>query len=141
MHIHQGEPHRFNITIYVLQECVTDSEESGDEAHSGILNNVKSVDEEEKWMTVHSDKFRISRPDELDGVAEKWTTIRNQPDKSDQSDDSDEKVVIPNRPERADSILEEEARLKEIRRIQEERYMYWKNLNFLLDLRSKIQFF
>ncbi|XP_071160172.1 WD repeat-containing protein 44-like [Mytilus edulis] len=104
-----------------FSECVTDSEESGDEAHSGILNNVKSVDEEEKWMTVHSDKFRISRPDELDGVAEKWTTIRNQPDKSDQSDDSDEKVVIPNRPERADSILEEEARLKEIRRIQEER--------------------
>ncbi|VDI59749.1 WD repeat-containing protein 44 [Mytilus galloprovincialis] len=104
-----------------FSECVTDSEESGDEADSGILNNVKSVDEEEKWMTVHSDKFRISRPDELDGVAEKWTTIRNQPDKSDQSDDSDEKVVIPNRPERADSILEEEARLKEIRRIQEDR--------------------
>ncbi|CAC5398554.1 WDR44 [Mytilus coruscus] len=104
-----------------FSECVTDSEESADEVDSGILNNLKSVDEEEKWMTVHSDKFKISESDELDGAAEKWTTIRNQPDKSDQSDDSDDKVVIPNRPERADSILEEEARLKEIRRIQEDR--------------------
>ncbi|XP_063428842.1 WD repeat-containing protein 44-like [Mytilus trossulus] len=104
-----------------FSECVSDSEESADDGDTGILNNAKAVDEEEKWMTVHSDKFRISRPDELDGAAEKWTTIRNPPDKSDQSDDSDEKVVIPNRPERADSILEEEARLKEIRRIQEER--------------------
>ncbi|XP_052104582.1 WD repeat-containing protein 44-like [Mytilus californianus] len=104
-----------------FSECVTDSEESADEVDSGILNNLKSVDEEEKWMTVHSDKFKISKLDELDGTAEKWTTIRNQPDKSDQSDDSDDKVVIPNRPERADSILEEEARLKEIRRIQEDR--------------------
>lgn len=73
-------------------------------------------------MTVRSDGFKI-KTDRQDENVDKWTTIKNQPDHDELSDDSDDKVVIRTRPERADSILEEEIKLKEIRRMQEERYI------------------
>ena len=79
-------------------------------------------------MTVRGDRFKPPTSDDSGDEEEKWMTIRNNPSKSDSSDDSDEKIVVHNRPERTDSILEEEARLRELKRVQEERYSYMGNL-------------
>ena len=80
-------------------------------------------DLEEKWMTVHSDKFKLQKSDDSDENVEKWTTMRSPPNKSDIPEDLEEDVVITSRPERVDSIQEEESRLREMKRILEEKYV------------------
>lgn len=98
-------------------EGYSDSESESDgviDTDNGIPRHLKSLDDtEEKWMTVQSS--RSPGTDKSNEKDEKWTTLRNQPDKS------ESELVIRNRPERVDSLHEEESRLRELKRIQEER--------------------
>ena len=74
-------------------------------------------------MTVHSDKFKLQKSDDSGENVEKWTTMRSPPNKSDLPEDLEDDVVITSRVDRVDSIQEEESRLREIKRILEEKYV------------------
>lgn len=74
-------------------------------------------------MTVHSDKFKLQKSNDLDEDVEKWTTMRSPPNKSDLPEDLEDDVVITSRVERVDSIQEEESRLREMKKILEEKYV------------------
>ena len=110
--------------ITILQGPDSDTEASDDDNGSTTQHNLKSTEYlEEKWMTVHSDKFKLQKSDDSGENVEKWTTMRSPPNKSDLPEDLEDEVVITSRVERVDSIQEEESRLREIKRILEEKYV------------------
>ena len=110
--------------ITILQGPDSDTEASDDDNGSTTQHNLKSTEDlEEKWMTVHSDKFKLQKSDDSGENVEKWTTMRSPPNKSDLPEDLEDDVVITSRVDRVDSIQEEESRLREIKRILEEKYV------------------
>ena len=110
--------------IAILQGPDSDTEASDDDNGSTTQHNLKSTEDlEEKWMTVHSDKFKLQKSDDSGENVEKWTTMRSPPNKSDLPEDLEDDVVITSRVDRVDSIQEEESRLREIKRILEEKYV------------------